>query len=417
MKKCKIYSTRNKVEAEAVIINGHVLLPAPRRSDIEPAHISEGQCYYPPFYAVVFAENMNFNLVPFKTECEWGEYNNGKKSLVHRWFEYEYMSEYFGMNENFREKCGYCDAETGKIRIPPEMEYCADFNAYGAAIFGGVFDENEEQNRWKNRAPEYRVTEEVLERRIKIRDDVYSGLINTKGEIITSAFDSIEESYHGLFFAHTPYSWDERGWGAVDSKGTELLNCCECADIIWDGIGGLTIMNYSCEIDDQKTYGIINLGNGYDDYRIADYLTCKPTIYDFPTEYRRENISLGENYYFERFRLTQINDKYGLVRDVVVNQNKPLETYSEEILEPIYNYEDIPTAAYDVWVDREVHYYARVMDRTPRHVPEREGDGWDVVPQDIRENVRVHMLANDMEQPEDIEALKEKPLWEDWMYD
>ena len=379
MKKCKIYSTKRKTEAEAVIIDSHVFLTAPLRNDIEPAHIVDGQCYYPPLYAAAFAEGMNFDLMPFSTECKWGEYNNGEESKVRGWYDWYSSIDDYGV------KCGYCDTKTGKIRIPPEMGYCADFNAYGAAIFG-----NECIHYRKERYSDYDVTDEIIEEWNRIRDGVYSGLIDTTGEVISCrGYVGIEESHHGVFFVYQTAD----GWGVANSEGDELIEPLGDS-LTWDGIGGFT--REDINKDGSKTYSIINSVYYLNSrWRVTEGLTCEPTtVYDFPPDKRRRNESLDEHFHRERFRLTQRDDKYGLVRDVLENPNEPLETYSEEILEPIFDYGDIPEAAYNAWVDMEIHYYARLIAHTPDNVP----FGWDDVPEDIRENVRVYMMAKDWEQ-------------------
>jgi hypothetical protein len=128
MKPCKIYSTRKNAEADAVIMEGRVLVPSVRRKGIEPAFTDHnGQPYYAPFDAVDFADGMNFDLMPFSVECDWGEYGEAD-SPIHNWV------QCYDDKINFPVKWGYCDTKTGAIRIAPEMEQCRDFNEYGAAI-------------------------------------------------------------------------------------------------------------------------------------------------------------------------------------------------------------------------------------------------------------------------------------------
>ena len=377
MKKCKVYSSKKKVKAEAVIFNGRILLPAPRRDDLEPVLISDGQCYYPPLYATAFAQDMYFDLMPFSTACEWGEYNNGEDSKVRRW--YQNLSG----NDGYDVKCGYCDTKTGEIRIPPEMGYCGDFNAYGAAIFGEAVDYS----------VYLEVSPETAEKWIRLRDGVYSGLINTSGEIISlEAYVGIEETHYGAFFVYRTAD----GWGVTDSKGNYLIEPL-FDELSWDGLGGFTVA--STKADGRLTYGIINPDG--DSYLFAEGLTNEPkTVYNFPAEKRRESLSLSEHFHTERFRLTQRNDKYGLLRDVLQNTYEPLETYSEEVLEPIYEYSELPDAAYNTWVEAEIKYYAKVLEKTPRILPGRIGDGWDAVPEDIRKAVHNYMETHDMIQPE-----------------
>jgi len=370
MKKCKIYSTAKKAEAEAIIIDGHVLLPAPRRDDIEPAHISDGQCYYPPIYAATFAEGMNFGLMPFAVECEWGEFSDEDNSM-RSWFEY-----YSG--DDFKIKCGYCDTKTGRICIAPEMEYCGDFNKYGAAIFGYLAESDYDSDFYKDVPPE------TIEKWKRVRGGVYSGIIDTEGEIAGSGYVGIEESHHGVYFVYQTAD----GWGAVDKDGDYVLE--QIYDgISWDGMGGFTITNIARDDAKTKTYGIISdKHSGYISSCVTKGLTEEPTIvYDFPADYRRKNLSWDEHFHSERFRLTKKGDKFGLIRDVLRHQNDPLYTHTEEILEPLYDYEDIPSAAYKSWLEAEIRYYAKVMSKEPQLT----GISWDDVPDDIRENVRAYM--------------------------
>ena len=383
MKQCKVYSSEKQNETAGIIVEGRVLLPASRHNNIEPAYIVDGQCYYPPFYAVEFAKNLHFDLMPFSTECEWGEYAD-IDSPMYNWMKYHSGVDY-------SVKFGYCDTKTGRIRIPPEMEYCTDFNSFGAAIFGETVKDDA---YWIENG----MSREMVEEWKRIRDGVYSGLIDTKGEIITGdGYVGIKKSHHGVFFVFQIAD----GWGAVDSEGYPLIDPL-WDDISWDGLGGFTVFNYERE-DGRYTYGIINSDESF---CISDGFTEEPTIiYDFPPEKRRENLSLDEHFHTERFRLTQRNDKYGLIRDILENQYEPLETYSEEVLEPIYDYGELPDAAYNAWVEAEIRYYAKVIDRTPRILPGRVGDGWDAVPEDIREAVRDYMLNNGLEQPETIDDI------------
>ena len=384
MKKCKIYSTTKKAEADAVIINGHVLLHVPLRDDMEPTYISDGQYYYPPLYTAVFAKGMNFDLMPFSVECQWGELSD-EDSVIRGWFAY-----YSG--DDYKIKCGYCDTKTGRICIPPEMEHCEDFNEYGIAIFGGSVETGYDSKIYKD------ISHDTINKRNRIRSGVYSGLMDTKGDIVSCrGYVGIEESHHGVFFGYQTAD----GWGVIDNKGCEIVEPL-WHEISWDGMGGFTVMDHTR--DGCNTYAIKNSDNYLGGSIVVSDLTEAPTtVYDFPPEKRRENLSLGECFESERFRLTQRGEKYGLVRDVVENNNNPLHTYTEEILDPIYNYEDIPDAAYRAWVDAEIYYYANLMSKTPHCIPGLVGDGWDGVPEDIRENVRAYMMVNGLEQPDKVE--------------
>ena len=386
MKKCKVHFTDAEIEVDGIILDGCVLLPAPKRADMEPAYCSGSQCYYPPFFAVELAKNMHFNLLPFSTECEWGKYNNGEDSLVRGWY------DYYCSTEDYDVKYGYCNTKTGRIHIPPEMGYCADFNAFGAAIFGGAAG-NDDEYLIKNGT-----SRETAEESKRIRDGVYSGLINTKGEIITdTGYVGIIKSHHGVFFVFQTAD----GWGVVDSEGNELLEPLR-GEISWDGMGGFTVRTARGK-DGRDTYGIINFEESF---CISNGFTEEPAIiYDFPPEKRRKNLSFDEHFHAERFRLTQKDDKYGLIRDVLENPLKPLSTYSELILKPIFDYDELPDAAYNAWVEVEIMYYARILEKTPRVFPGRIGDGWDDVPEDIYEDVRNFMANNGMVQPETVDDI------------
>jgi hypothetical protein len=357
LKPCTVYSTDKNAEAEGVIIDKHILLPAPCREDVTPAHVIDGQCFYPPIYAVDFVDGMHHNLMPFSTECEWGEYSD-IDSPAHNWVRY-----YGGDVYDYNEKWGYCDIITGKIRIPPEMKYCEDFNKYGAAIVEGAL----------------------------------FNIINTSGDISEGAYLEIKKSYHGVFFIYQ----SAEGWGAVSHDGQHIEPLWN--DIEWDGLGGFTVTRK--KQDGSKIYGVENRYVSYGSMVIYD-LAEKPMLYDFPAGKRRKNLPWDEHFHRERFRLTHRDGKFGLIRDVLENSNEPLDTYSELILEPIHAYDDIPDAAYSEWVDAEICYYARVLSRTPRHFPGREGDGWESVPNDIRDAVREYMLINGWKQPENVGELK-----------
>jgi hypothetical protein len=356
MKKCKIYCNAKNAEADAVIVDRRILVSAPRREDIEPAHTVDGQYYYPPYYAVDFAKDMNFDLMPFSTECEWGEYGDVDSPVRNR-------AQYWG-DDDYDVKWGYCDVKTGEIRIPPEMEYCDNFNEYGAAVVktGGMY-----------------------------------GIIDTSGDIKDGAYVDIKKSHHGVFFVYE--SGD--GWGAVDSEDNQLIEPMGSGTFEWDGIGGLTRI-YE-QRDGTEAYGIDNFRDYFGSGILG--LTEKPMFYDFPDDKKRENYPWRNYYHSERFRLTKRGNKYGLICDVLENPDNPLSTYTEWVLHPAHDYEDIPDAAYSAWKEMEVDYYAHVMARTPRYVKGRIGDGWDGVPHDIRDAVQEYMTAKGMVQPETIENL------------
>ena len=306
VKKCKVYCKTKNVSAQAVIIDRQVLLPVSRRNDIEPIYEIEGQCYYPPLHAV--CGGMHFDLMPFSTECDWGEYGE-KESMV-----YIFIENTGGIDFNEGEKWGYCDVKTGQICIAPEMGCCDDFDEYGHAVV----------DLW----------------------GVYN-IIDTKGEpIIDGIIYDIKRSHHGvIFFYQSAY-----GWSAFSPGGYTEINCSE---VLWDGFGGFTIIK-------GETYGIFN-PNEYGE--VIRGLTVEPTIvYEFPTGKKPKNLLFEEPYHSERFRLIQRDDKFGLVRDVLENPNEPYYTYSELILEPIYNFEDIPVEVYCGELERRIWHLEQIID-------------------------------------------------------
>jgi hypothetical protein len=358
VKKCKVYGTEKNAEADGIILDGLILLPAPRRKDIEPAHVIGGQCYYPPIYAVDFAADMHFDMMPFSTECEWDEYADCAEivSAANNWY------CWYGVSDiDFPEKWGYCDTKTGRIRIAPEMEYCEDFNEYGGAVFG-------------------------------MRNGGVCNIITKEGYIPEShyIYTKIKRSHHGVFVADTTCD----GEGVLDSKGNHIIEPVR-GKISWDGIGGYFIK-------DVTDYYIRNADDCVVIIQVS--LTAYPN-FTISLKKTGERICLGSHFEKERFRLTRKGYKYGLIRDVVERPNDPEYTYTEEILKPVYSIDEIPDAAYREWVDSEIRYYARLMERTPRDVPWRIGDGWDDVPEDIRENVQVYMMTQGLEQPETVDEI------------
>lgn len=241
MKSCKIYSTIKSAEANAVIIYRHVLLPMPRRDDINPAYVDGGgQCYYSPHDAIDFADEMPFDLMPFSTECAWGEFGEDDSPTNNR-------VRYYISYDDYPVKWGYCDIKTGDIRIVPEFDRCQDFNKYGAAIVAFF--------------------------------ELYA-LVDTKGEIIgdlgVDIVFEIKQSHYGVFFVYQ----NLEGWGALDRDGNILVEPGH-AGIEWDGIGGYTIKN---DRQDTILYEIKNC----DEYgTIVSGLTVKLVVYAFPPEYRR----------------------------------------------------------------------------------------------------------------------------------
>jgi len=114
------------------------------------------------------------------------------------------------------------------------------------------------------------------------------------------------------------------------------------------------------------------------------------------------------DYHYDRFRLTKKDDKFGLVRDVkevALHQFDEFCTYSEEILKPIYDYDDIPDAVFKIRQDEEIEYYAYVLSEVKdykknkdlRNVPVNATNyTWDDVPEEIRDEVRIYMENNGM---------------------
>ena len=366
MKKCKVINTEMNAEAEGVIVDGHVYIPAPRRDDIEPAYEADGQCYYAPFDAVAMARKLHFDLMPFSTACEWGEYadlNNPLRNTMIYWG---------GETEGYGEKWGYCHTRTGRICFAPEFEHCRNFNRYGAAIVGS------ESLFWLAS----RNSEDVV------------------GETV---FGDVQESHYGFFMGSVHSGGYCGEVGVYDSEGDMLLEPLYY-DVEWDGMGGFTCTTVRWRDDERRVYSIVN-AYGRD---VVQGLTEKPVPYEFPAEKRRIREDIYGCHDSERFRLTRIDDKYGLVRDVLVVRDPKdayPDTYSEEILKPVYDLKEIPNAAYLAWVDAEIRYYAEVLSKTPRRLPGRVGDGWDVVPRDIVNGVRALMAERHWEQPDTPEDI------------
>lgn len=346
MKECIIYSTAQSKSAKGVIINNRVLLPD-----------ANGK-YVPPCYVAEFAKNLNFDLVPFSTECEWGEYG-AVDSPVHN------CVRYHSGIDDYAVKCGYCDTKTGEIRIPPEMGYCGDFNKYGKAIVGDPADPDD-----------------------PIRDGVYSWIMDTSGDFDSTGYVGIKESYHGVFFVYQTAD----GWGAIDSDGYVIIEPL-CHEIEWDGLGGFTIENRR---NGKISFAILNGDNsGGSNCEVTRGLTEKPIIvYDFPPS--KMGLPWEDEFDCKRYRLTQRDDKFGLIVDVIDNPYRPHETYSELLLEPGYNLNEIPDAAYASWRDGQIRHYAHVIECTPQEFPHKENNGWELVPEDIRGDVRKYMELHSM---------------------
>jgi hypothetical protein len=354
MKRCKVYSTERKIEVEGVIIDGRVLLPAPYCEDTAPAHVIEGQCYRPPIDSLDFAKDMLFDLMPFSTECEWGEYADEHSPVR--------CSANFWGYDDYDTKWGYCDTKTGLIRIAPEMEHCDDFNAYGSAVVkaGGT----------------------------------HFFIDTNNGQYSHAVYYDVEKSMHGVFFV----SWIN-GWGAVDSQDNQLLDTAYNG-IEWDGMGGFTTVQFTYEdrYGERERCEVYGVNNMYCYGEIVRGLREKPVLYDFPSEKRRLNKDRNDDFENERFRLTKKENEYGktgygLIRDVLKNKNDPLSTYSEEVLEPIYAYDEIPDAAYAAWVEKEIQYFVRVLCEGPQCISERN-DFIEGIPEDIRGVVRCIMALN-----------------------
>ena len=128
MKKCKVHCTVNDLEADGIIVDNYVYVPSIRLDDIEPAFISGDVCYYPPYDATDFAKKMEYDLVPFSTECKWNDFGNP----IPEWA--------YGCDDVEDEKWGYCNAKTGKIRMTPQWMKCFNFTQHGMAVVDGIRD-------------------------------------------------------------------------------------------------------------------------------------------------------------------------------------------------------------------------------------------------------------------------------------
>jgi hypothetical protein len=297
MKPCTVYRTATGAKAGGVIIGRQVLLPAPRRDDKEPVHVIDGRCYYPPAYAADFAVGMHHNLMPFSTECEWGEYTETDSPVR------GFVKCYGGEDYDYEIKWGYCDTETGQIRIPPETQYCGDFNPYGCAV----------------------------------AEAALFGIIETSGHMQEGGYLEIKKTHHDCFLVLKSAD----GWGALDGEGYELVQP-NWYSIEWDGMGGFTVARKKWETG-TDVYGIVN---SYDRNEVVYSLTEKPVVYHPNTNLARKGIAFDEPFDSERFRLTRRGDFFGLIRDVFVRSDNKTETYSEEILAPVYRYEEISDAVF-----------------------------------------------------------------------
>ncbi len=357
MKKCKVYSTERNQEAEGIIFDERVLLPAPRRGDMEPAYIEDGVCYYPPSIAASFAKSMPCDRMPFSTECEWGEFGDEEDEGYPKPY---WAQEYYG-DDDIEEKWGYCYTTTGRIIIAPQWASCKDFK-YDYAVVGA---------------------------------SIWYGAIDEHGnEVIPIEYDKIEQPHEGLFLTR---KYGE--WGAIGDYGMpDTFH--QWRKIWWDGWGGVTVMSWNTDHGD--LYHILN-----GDKKVACELTALPERYTISSEEMRPS-SYWDSYEFESFRITKRGEKYGLVRDFVVPQ-MDRKTYSELVLEPEHSYDDVLKAARERAMTGEVEYYFNLMIRRPKHLPNSSkdcSDGWNDVPEDIRNAVRKLMSERGIKQPETIDEVE-----------
>lgn len=366
MKKCRIHSTVQSKEAEAVIVDNHVLVAAPPNDNVKPAHVAGGVCYYPPKYGASFARDMGY--VPFSVECEWGEYGKcqwGELTSCWGWYcKGESGSDDCFDEDNPRpkwavchniselsEKWGACDSCTGEITCVPQWEHCGDFNDDGfSRVKGGMF-----------------------------------GVIDESGDVVIwPEYEDIRIVADGVALVRVYGKWGAcglDGCGQPQTDSDEYIHWCW--DDIWrDGPGGYVVM---LREKDREVYSIMN---GEDDSELVVYgLTEMPEPCPCST---RENSY--RDFAKTRFRIIKRAGLFGLVYDS--------DGRSVLLLEPKHTRERVLEVMRKEETAEEVRYYAKVFARTPRRCPERDGDGWDTVPEDIRNMVREHMKDNDMTQPE-----------------
>jgi hypothetical protein len=357
VKKCKIQSLSNKFETEAIIIDNHVFILAPRQNDRKPSHIINEQCYYQFHHIEAFPKNMTHNYIPFSTVCEWDEFMD----FSYNWANYDYDWREDTMEElNItNERWGYFNSQTGEIVIQPQWDWCDDFCAEGYAIvkargyYGVIYDND----------------------CVIIYPDYYS---------ICYVDIKRAEGDSAVFFVKTEVTGK---WGAMDVRYSNFTQEMPDVkynwdDIWWDGWGGFTVMEKT--EDGHKSYGIVNRGNKI----IAQNLTVKPVRYDVPTWETRQNTYRDGGQYVS-FRIITSGEKYGLVVDSHGDTDS-----SELLIEAAHTYESVLEAAAKEDMEWEIAHYALLICKTPAHIT----TAWDNVPQDITENVHKYMDARDWKQ-------------------
>lgn len=356
MKHCKIYSTEQNCQAGAVIVDGRVLMAGHPKQNGKPICTMDGTHYYPPRAIAGFVKNML--LIPFSVRCAWGELGECDHNEFYDGQPEEDDPRPFWAVQNdvitLDEQWGYCNA-SGEIAIVPQWEHCQDFNEdYLACVKGGGY--------WI------------------IREDGSCA--------VQRDFRQIQL----LAFADALVQCNDGRWGAInlDRDWDYWIVTPEWARIWYDG-GAFTVMRHNPS--GRAEYLLMNACNHTP---LIEGLTDKPIRYD-P---QRKN-SLRDFYDALDFRILSKDGKYGLAEDLERGN-------SRIVLAPEYEYEEILALAYDEEVKSEIHYYALIISRTPRHTAGRPGDGWDAVPADIRDAVLHYMEANHIKQPDTAKDLQEE---------
>lgn len=323
MKKCKLYSTAKGIEVEAIIVDNKVLVPI---------QIDAETRYVPPAKAVAFARDESVWLLPFSVQCKWGEFGECTKYYLYNNYDESAPRPGWAIDreiDDIPEKWGYCDARTGEIEIPPQWEYCEDFNEGYARIKGGGIGI-------------------LMDNDNILIEPCYSNivLIQDNGEPVM-----LVKSESGLWGAYCYPDWDDFPAVQID----------------WDGIwydGGA----YTVKKDDEYL-----LLNAHNNTPLIDGLTQKPERYDCG----RQN-SCRDHYDGHDYRIINREGRFGLVKDWEGGE-------SSIILAPEYDYEDVLETAYQKELEDEISYYAIVISRTASGLA--YADCWEFVPEDIRNEV------------------------------